>query len=228
MTRVGSMNEKDLLPVTIARADLLAFIAAYDPDVIYLQEWPSSRDQILNDLPGRKWYRPGPGGGPIVWKTAKRTLKSGRAIRLSGPEIVGHLIGRKTRLGASYATEVILEVDGAEDEAHLNYHLTANVQFGSGYRTDLKYRLRVQRHKREKRAVGRRARFHIKHARRTRAGGDSNFAHMTIGGLISAWKNRPGGTLGGRPVDDVQDEKPALRVHTFKTHSDHRAVCVES
>lgn len=227
MTKVATMNEKDTLPVAIARADLLAFIAAYDPDVICLQEWPRSRDGILADLPGRDWTRQG-GGGPIVWKVDKRTLKSARGIRLSGPELVGHLVGRRTRLGSSIATEVVLEVDNGPDEAYLDYHLTAEVQLGAGYRTDLKHRLRVMRHKREKRRLGKRARFHLQRGRRTRAAGDSNYDGMTLGGFISCWKARPGGTLQSRAVDIVFDTKPAVRVHTFKTHSDHHAVCVES
>lgn len=228
MTRVGTINEKDTLPLSVARADLLGFIKAHDPDVIYLQEWPRSRDGILDDLPGYDWARPKQGGGPIAWKTERRRLKSCRAIRLSGPEFVGHLIGRKSRLGTSHATEVILEVVGSQDEAHLNYHFTANVQFGETYRKELKYRLRVRRHKREKRRVGRRARFNLSRTRRTRAGGDSNFAGMKLGGLHSAWEGRHGGSLKGRAVDDVFAETPARKVHTYKTRSDHLAVCVES
>jgi hypothetical protein len=224
------MNERDTLSPDVARADLLRFLAETDADVVCLQEWSRSRDQILNNLPAPwAWTRPKTGGGPILYRTDRRTLRSTSAVRLSRGEFVGHLPGRRSRLGPSIATEAVFgNLRTGRDDAYLSYHLTAEVQKGKRYRRDPGHLLRVLRHRREKFRLGRRGRFHVKKGRRTRLCGDGNFDGMEIPGFVSCWAGHAGGTLGGRAVDDVFDTQRAGKPRTFKTRSDHDAVCVES
>jgi hypothetical protein len=159
-----------------------------------------------------------------MWKAiAGRRLRSCRGVRLAGREFVGHLTGRKSRLPASIATEVVLE-DSRGVTVVLDFHLTAEVQMGDGYRKDLKHRLRVMRHKREKRRLGRRARWQQKHARTVYPSGDSNYHGMQLGGFVSCWKDRRGGTLGNRAVDIVFADTRPLSVRTLETASDHDTV----
>jgi hypothetical protein len=105
-------------------------------------------------------------------------------------------------------------------------HLTAEIEDAThgGYKTDLKHRLRVMRHKREKRRLGKRARWHQKRGAEVYVLGDTNFNRMPLGGFVSCWDNRSGGSLGWRAVDIVYSDRPARRVQTISTHSDHDAV----
>ncbi len=229
--RVLSMNERDTISFDVARDDLLRVLDQANPDLFGLQEWARSRDPILG-LSGYSHARGPKGGGPVGWTEAKFHLRAARSIRLAGTEFVGHLPGRRSRLGPSWCTEVVLnDVPGDRPDGSqtvvLNYHLTAEVQVSAGYRKDASHRLRVMRHKREKRRLGRRARMHLRRGRRVIALGDSNYAGMQLGGFVSCWDGHHGGTLGGRAVDIVfATAAPAGKPRTFKTHSDHLAVAV--
>lgn len=230
-TRVLTMNEKDTLPADVARADLLHVLDLTRPTIAALEEWGPSRDRIL-DACGYSWARGPRGGGPVLWDEKAHTKHAVRSVRLAFPELVGHLAGRKTRLGANFASEVILnDLPGAGPDGSqtvvIEYHLTAEVQYGDGYRTDLAHRLRVRRHKAEKRRLGKRARMHKRRGRKVIVLGDSNFAGMKLGGFINCWDGHPGGSLGGRPVDIVfAEDAPNGSPRVLKTHSDHLAVVV--
>jgi hypothetical protein len=231
-TRLLTMNERDVLPLDVARTDLLTILDIVKPDIAALEEWGPSRDHIL-DVCGMTWARGPRGGGPVLWDERRYRKHGVRSVRLAYPELVGHLIGRKTRLGANFATEVTLDdlpgdrPDGSQTVV-IEYHLTAEVQMGAGYRTDLAHRLRVRRHKAEKRRLGKRARRHLRRGRRVFVLGDSNFDAMRLGGFVNCWTGHPGGSLGGRAVDIVfAATKPIAAPRTHKTHSDHLAVAVD-
>lgn len=106
----------------------------------------------------------------------------------------------------------------------IDFHMTAEVQQGDHYRTDLQHRLRVMRHKREKRRLGRRARMHQRRGRETYSAGDGNYAGMELGGFVNCWKDRHGGDLGGRPVSIVFADGKPLDLELIVTKSDHRTV----
>lgn len=233
MPTVLSMNERDTLPDGVAEADLRRVLHEADPDLGGLQEWNKVRDQgtaLVMLQTGRAFARGPKGGGPVFWRLAGYEESACRSIRLARGEFVGHLLGRRTKLGPSWATEVVLnDLPGDRPDGSLtvvlNAHLTAEVQVGSGYRTDLAHRLRVMRHKREKRRLGRRARTHKRRGRRVFVVLDGNFDGLQLGGFVSCWDGHPGGTLGSRAVDIVfTTEHPTAAPKTFKTHSDHHAV----
>lgn len=238
MTGVLAMNEKDTISVTVAVADLRDVLIAADPDLAVLQEWPKSRDAATRKMCARLGYgydRPQRGGGPVIWRMSGYKLRSLTAVRLARAEFVGHLIGRRARLGPSWCTEAIFDdlpgekPDGSRT-ATLGYHFTAEIQDvrgGGGYKKELKYRLRVMRHKREKHRLGRRARRNERRGITTYPGGDSNFEGMELGGFHNCWEGHAGGDLGGRAVTIVYaTEKPTRAPDLLKTHSDHRAVVV--
>lgn len=224
-TRVLTLNERDTLPVETARADLTRVLEVGRPHIGGLQEWGRSREGILQSLDGYAWTRPARGGGPVIWRRDRYRLRSCKAIRLSGPEYVGRLVGRRSRLGASWATEVVLDdLRTGDVVVVLNAHLTAEVQQGKGYRRDLAHRPRVRRHKRERRRLSRRGRWHLKRGRVVYIVGDFNFHGLRLRGFVSCWKGRNGATLGNRAVDLVFADRKPDRIKVFKTHSDHRAV----
>jgi hypothetical protein len=226
--RLLTMNEKDTLPLATARADLLHVLDIAHPTIAALEEWGASRDGIL-DACGLSWARGPRGGGPVLWDEQRHTKRAVRSVRLAFPELVGHLPGRRDRLGSNFATEVVLDdvpgdrPDGSQTVV-IGFHFTAEVQYGAGYRKDLAHRLRVMRHKREKRRLGRRARMHKRRGRKVRLLGDGNFAGMTIGGFVNCWDGRSGGSLGGRPVDIVYADRAPQSLQIIKTRSDHDAV----
>lgn len=226
--------------------DGLRKVLADRPHLVALQEWGTTRDRVLEKVVDHgtgpyQWTRPkSPNGDPVMpamWHARRYRLRAANAVLLARRELVGHLPGRKSRLPASWATEVILDGlapaasggqkrDGTQTVL-LNYHLTAEVQQGAGYRTDLAHRLRVARHKRERRRLERRARTHVKKGRTVHVVGDGNFDGMTLAGLVSCWQGRKGGTLGDRAVDIAFGEKRAAKVWTLETASDHDAlVCI--
>ncbi|HYF71835.1 MAG TPA: hypothetical protein VD864_03385 [Nocardioides sp.] len=197
-------------------------------DIAALQEWVRGRDSILRDLRSRglSYCRPAEGGGPIVYTDRFSALHC-RAVTLARREFVGHLPGRKNRLPASIANLTVLHDDQTGGElAVINFHLTAEVQSGGKYRRDLAHRLRVQRHKRERRRLSREVRRQQRRGREVFALGDTNYHGMPLPPLRSCWRGREGGTLGHRAVDVVYAGTEADVVRTVVTGSDHRAVVV--
>lgn len=242
-TRVASIN----LRFTLSGAAFekgLREVLRDRPDLAALQEAGTNRDGILErvarDL-GYGWCRPkSPNGDPtmpVMWRVDHYRLRSCRAVRLARREYVGHLPGRKDRLPASWATEAVFTTlrptsnsgDDAPSTVLLNYHLTAEVQMGAGYLKDAAHALRVLRHRREKRRLGKRARMHKRRGRETRAAGDGNYDGMTLGGFVSCWEApHPGirGTLGNRAVDIIFADRKPGKLWTVETPSDHDAVVV--
>lgn len=209
-------------------------VLAEDPDIQAVQEAGPNRDHILDracDELGYAWAR-APGGDPVLWKISRygKTAKWVKPIKLAGAEFVGHLPGRKSRLGPSIATEVGLDDHHTGDvEVVLSYHLTAEIQDvrgGGGYKKDPGHLLRVARHIREKFRLGRRARMHKRRGRVVRLCGDGNFAGMKLRGFVSCWLNRKGGTLGGRAVDIIFAATRGAALRIIKTLSDHDGVVV--
>jgi hypothetical protein len=209
-------------------------VLADDPDTCSLQEVlkANHRDGILNRVCkelGYAWAR-AKGGEPVLWKISRygKDARWVRPVLLARAEFVGHLPGRKDRLPASIATEVGLnDLLTGKVVVVIDYHMTAevqDVQGGNTYKKELKYRLRVLRHKREKRRLGRRGRAHLKNGRVVRLTGDGNFSGMQIGGFKNCWTGHAGpphGTLQGRPVDIIFDVDQSDALKTIKTASDH-------
>jgi hypothetical protein len=238
MTVVLAMNEKDTLPPDVAVTDLHAVLLVAKPDLGVLQEWPKDRDAASKKMCAELGYgyaRPRRGGGPAIWRLDTYTLRSVRSARLVGSELVGHLPGRRDRLGPSIATVVTFDgpaLGNITKHCIIGYHLTAEVQMGDHYRTDLAHRLRVLRHKREKWHLGRLGRRCANKAI-TYLGGDSNYAGMQVRGFYNCWFRAaglgayPGGDLGGRAVTIVfHTRHPQRAPQTIKDHSDHFAVAV--
>lgn len=236
-TTVASVNMRFTLPDRAAEAGLRRVLAER-PDLVALQEWGVSRDDILRRIAAEgqyRWTRPtSPNGDPIMpvmWRDDRYVLRSARAIRLARREFVGHLVGRKSRLPASWASEVIFDdlasahPDG-EQTVLLDFHFTAEVQKGAGYRRDPAHRLRVRRHKRERRRLGKRARWHKRRGRTVYAAGDSNFHGLRLRGFVSCWTGRKGGTLGNRAVDVVFAATKPHKLWPVQTPSDHDALIV--
>lgn len=165
----------------------------------------------------------------MLYKLARFGFLQAEAELLSKAEFVGHLPGRRPRLGANYTTRVLLYDyrTGGKVSAR-SYHLTADAQKGGGgYKKDPRYLLRVLRHRRERRRLGHLARRDLQGGRLPILGGDSNFHMMRLRGLVNCWRDSTEGTLGWRAVDIVfAPFKPKTGPYTFKTRSDHRAVCV--
>lgn len=198
-------------------------VLIHRPDILALQEWARGRDGILRKIPGYGFCRPAGGGGPVVYGARFSPVRC-RAVTLARREFVGHLVGRRSRLAANAANLTILCDDETGGEvAVINYHLTAEVQTGGRYRRDLGHRLRVRRHKRERRRLSRLVRRQQRKGRRVFALGDTNYDGMTLPPLRSCWRGRRGGTLGARAVDVIFAETDADAVRTVKTGSDHLA-----
>ena len=201
---------------------------AEHPDILFLQEAGTDRDDIIEAVTkelGYAWARTH-GGEPILWNAARFRLRYCKPVRLARAELVGHLPGRKDRLPTNIATEVGLDDLQAKNPdgqvvVALDYHLTAEVQFGAGYRKDRAHFLRVRRHKREKRRMGRRGRMHERRGHRVFLGGDGNFAGLQVGGFVNCWEGRSGGTLGGRAVDIVFADRKPLTLRTLDTAHPH-------
>lgn len=223
-TRVITANVpiRKLSPDQRARA--LKTILDRHPHYVGLQEWG---EDLLLQAAAKCGFgvARAKGGPPIMFDLGRTGLLRVHARRLARAELVGHLIGRKDRLPVSIATEAIFEDDELGEGVVIDAHLTAEVQFGGTYRTDLAHRLRVMRHKRERRRLCRRVRHHLSKGRWVRVTIDGNFDGLELPPLTSCWDGRKQvGTLGGRTVDIVFGDVPARHVDTFATGSDHRAV----
>lgn len=224
-TVVATANIRDTLDQTAA-GHALALVLEHHPDILALEEWPKGRDHLVKAA-GLGQARPAQGGSPVTWRKDRFGLVSCHGHTLSRVELVGHLIGRKARLPKSIANVTVLHDDHTGfDVAVISFHLTAEVQFAGQYRTDLAHRLRVARHKRERRRLGRIVRRQLAKGRDPIPLGDTNFDGMELPPLISCWDGHPGGSLGGRAVDIVFATHPADRVETQPTASDHDAVIV--
>lgn len=237
-TTGATCNLRYTMPAALFETGLRKVLAE-DPDWVALQEVGPNRDHILTKVGGElgyAWARPKGGGEPVMWKIARygKTARSVKPIRLARAEFVGHLAGRKDRLPASIATEVILDdleskhPDGTVVPI-LDYHMTAEIQDvrgGGGYKKDPGHLLRVLRHQREKYRLGRRMRMHKRLGRDPKAAGDGNFADMVLRGFVSCWKDRRGGDLGGRAVSIIFGATRGVHLWTLKTGSDHLTLFV--
>lgn len=200
-------------------------VLTHGPHILALEEWGRQRDGILRDLSkrGYSFARPGRGGGPVVLARGFG-LERCYGVRLSRAEVVGHLVGRKNRLPESIATVVLCHDESTGDDlAVVEFHLTAEVQFGGRYRRDPAHLLRVLRHRRERRRLRRLVRK-LEHKRTVYALGDTNYDGMSLPPLRSCWDGGKQGTLGGRAVDVVFARQRPVKVRTVVTGSDHRAV----
>ena len=206
------------------RKRALNAILSRRPTYVGLQEW--GEDRLLKAARALGYgYARGKGGAPVLFDLDRTGLLHVGAHRLARREFVGHLLARKSRLPKSVLTEAIYEDDVLGEVAHLDGHFTAEVQKDGVYRTDLAHRLRVRRHKRERRRTRRRERHHQRRGRFVVVTVDGNFDGLQLPPLTSCWDGRKAtGTLGRRTVDIVFADRPARRVETFATGSDHRAV----
>jgi hypothetical protein len=213
----------------------LRLVLSKRPDILAIQEAGKSRDhsirRITNGL-GYAWARPSSPNGdpvmPVAWEAGRYRPRSCKAILLARREFVGHLPGRKTRLPASWCTEVILDdlVDGKVVVVEV-FHMTAEIQGADGgYKKDAAHWLRVQRHKREKFRLGRRSRAQKRKGRVVYPAGDGNFDGMQLGGFVSCWTRRSGGTLGWRSPDVIFGATRGSRLETVETASDHDTLIV--
>lgn len=195
------------------------------PDIVALQEWPRSRNSILKGLKTYRWVRSPKGGGPVLYGD-RFGLLSARSRTLARRSFMGRLRGRKSSLPASIAGEFRFsdDADGCELVV-VNFHLTAEVQYGGKYRTDRAHAARVRRHKREVRSLERIIARNRKAGRRIVLLGDTNYDGLRIKGVTSCWHgHHSSGTLGGRTVDHIYARPFSDRVTTIATGSDHRGV----
>lgn len=200
-------------------------VLIHRPDVLALQEVGRGRGRILRDLDGYSFARPVDGGAPIVYGP-RFSLVRCRAVVLARREFVGHMPGRKSRLPATVATLAVLHDEATgHDAAVIDFHLTAEVQYAGRYRRDLAHRLRVRRHKRERRRLRALIVEQRSKGRDVYALGDGNYDGLTLPPLTSCWEGRRAeGTLGNRAVDAIYAETRPTAVRTVVTGSDHRAV----
>lgn len=213
----------------------LEAVLAPRPRYVVLQEVGPDRHQLLVDVAKRHGYKVvrAKGGPPVLYRSAVTSPLRIRAVRLSRPAYVGQLTGRKSKLPASIATEVLFEDDELGEVVVIDAHLDAEVQTAGGYRTDKAHQPRVRRHQRQCRRLEGRAERHLAKGRRVFIGLDGNFDGLQLPPLTSCWAGRDGqGTLEGphgglsdRAVDIVFGP-PARSVDRIVTGSDHRAVIV--
>lgn len=243
--RVGTCNAYVVLTNDQAEALLRGYLRNLEPELAGINEWDGPKPDLtalakrqavvdrhlerVTDATHFRYMRPPGGGNPVVWNSSRYRLLEIHRVELVGAEFVGHLPGRKSRLPATTATLAIFEdlVLGGQ-VALIVIHLTAEVQVGKDYRTDLAHRLRVRRHKRERRAVEQLVRDQERAARPVRVVGDTNFDGMTLPPLTSCWaghtRAEAAGTLGRRTVDYVFARGHSSDVQTLPTRSDHDAV----
>lgn len=246
---IGTCNAYVVLTNAQAEQLLRGVLRNLAPEILGLNEWDGPKpdlttlkarqqdvDVLLAKVTGDpaathyRFRRPNGGGNPVVWNSTRYRLISIDRVQLVGPERVGHLPGRKNRLPATTATLAIFEdlILGGQ-VAHIVIHLTAEVQDRTGaYRKDLKHRLRVRRHKRERAALQQLVRLQERGNRLVEVTGDTNFDSMPLPPLISCWvghdREERAGTLGGRTVDYVYRRGHSRDVQTLDTRSDHDSV----
>lgn len=229
-TRVATAN----LPARkMTDRELVAGLDAvldHHPRYLALQEVGPDRDAVVRKAGGVHGCRlvRAKGGPPLLYDHAATEVLRVKRLVLSRSSFVGHLIGRKSTLPASIATEVVFEDDVDGEGVIIDAHLDAEVQFAGKYRTDKAHRPRVRRHKRQCRRIVRRVRHHLRKGRWVKVCLDGNFDALMLPPLVSCWAARKSsGTLGGRSVDIIFGELLASGVRTIVTGSDHKAVVAE-
>ena len=223
------MNEKDTLATNVAVSDLRAVVEQHDPDLGVLNEWNRTRDHRTRKMLARRGYgyaRPTLGGGPVFWRKSRFRKKSIKSRVLSLPGFVGKLPGRRSFLSTSWLTVAqFLDADGTRVVLD-GFHMTAEVQKGLKYRTDVAHAKRVARHRHEKQRVEDIAQRQKANGGTVYPAGDSNFDRMRLAGFVNCWEGHDGGDLGGRAVTQCFATGPAVKVQTEQTQSDHLAVVV--
>lgn len=224
---VGTANVRDTLPearafATVNRVLEVAEQRLHIPVLILgLQEWKWGTPNLPK---GYLFARPKGGGGPFVFDVRRLQLDSIDGVPLAPAGHVGHLAGRKSDLPESIATVAEWTFEDESSLTGTDFHLTAEVQKGKGYRTDPAHALRVARHKVERHAL-----HHELTTQRGRrfAVGDSNFDGMLLPPLVSCWvghdRAEAAGTLGDRTPDYVYAEDRAHEVTVIRDMSDHDA-----
>lgn len=230
---VGTVNIRVTLDGDTALQALRRVINRGRPRLLGVLEWDGPVPGP-GDLPhGCTAARPDRKGGKlVVWDGIRYRLRNIYTRHLVGPEFVGHLPGRRSRLEANRAT--VAEFDDLLTGRNIILvvgHLTAEVQYGKGYRRGWRHALRVRRHRRELAAL-----TAIAEQASARPGrpevyivGDLNFDGLThLGHLIACWvghkKAEADGTLGNRTVDYVFADRLADDVDTISNASDHDGV----
>ena len=223
----------DVLPVALEHVpvDRPAHLEQQREELLREVVRPVGRDVLLRAAKGYQYARSEAGGGPVFWRRDRYGLLHCRGLVLARSSFMGHLTGRKSTLPDSVANLAVLcDDDTGAEVAVVNYHLTAEVQYGGAYRTDKAHRSRVRRHKREVRRLSRLVRRQQRKGRRVFLLGDGNFDGLQIKGLTSCWTGPDlpaGGTLGNRRVDIIFAATPPRHVRTVQTASDHDAVIAD-
>lgn len=240
--RIATANIRVTLSDQEAERALRTVIRDGNPELVAIQEWDAGDPFGESDPPvlrsgaveqamrriGGFWDfdRHPAGGGPFAWNVQRYGLERIRLHVLAPQQFVGKLPGRKSVLPPSKAVAArFTDEELGESVVCINAHLTAEVQNRTGaYHSDAQHRLRVQRHRKERRALRRLAWRYKAAGHKVYICLDGNFDGLTLRGFRSCWKGRPGGTLGARAVDIVFATREASDVRTIDTRSDHDAV----
>lgn len=230
---VASANIRDTLSDEAASDAVSKVIGqlpsrGHKPELIGLQEWDGPAPACIKGTVYR-FVRAENGGSPVIYDSTRYELLWTRTRSLAAAGFVGKLPGRRSHLGESKAAVYCFADElGHDDTVLINVHLTAEVQKGEGYRADLAHRLRVARHKHERRRLGWLVRWHIQKGRRVYVTGDTNYDEMPLRPLIPCWVDHAelehDGTLGARAVDYIYAPDKATTVRVVPTPSDHDAV----
>lgn len=176
--------------------------------------------------PGRSgsyaWCAPVLGGCAVGWRAERFLLVSARSVALSLPGRADRHPGQLGLEPGRVASVVTLRERGGDRLLSLvDYHLVYGVQHGRSYRTDRP--VLVRRHQHERATLTRLVTTLLRSGHEVHALGDSNFAGMSLPGLISA---RQGETGPGRAIDDVFGPGVPTSVEAVPTPSDHPALVV--
>lgn len=256
--KVGTSNIRVTLSDKDAEQTLRHVLSVGRPDVLGVQEWDGPtpdldlqrRMGVGNDATLAKvaaqvhrdtgatyrFARPKGGGSPVVWDDEKLDLLHITNRVIAPAQAMGFIPGRRTKLGPSVVTIAVFRDRRTQArKVVVNFHLTAEVQVGKGYRADRLHRPRVRRHQRERLALQALAvtlatDVHVGGVPETRVYevGDGNFDGMKVAPLVACWVGHPqkeaDGTLGKRTVDYVYGPDRAESVDVVVTRSDHDSV----
>jgi hypothetical protein len=247
-TTVASANILFRLPSEAAQ-DSLRLVLAQAPDLVGLQEWYVSRENLLRSTgevritpsfglirlpatsrPTYHWVA-AIGADCVAGARADRyDLLASRSVLLSG-------LGTSERDDHPFSLEPprIAAVGVFGDRvlgrtvALISYHLVPGAEERGRYRTD-RPRL-VARHQREVQRLEELVAELQEAGHVTYAVGDANFHLLRLAGVASTWTGREDepGTIGRgrRKIDDIHGPAPARSVRLITTPSDHRAVVAE-